>query len=285
MRRPILTLLAIAAVLLLQGCFKLNMDLKVNPDDTVDGSMIIAFNEEMYNLMDEEEKQEILVDEDVPENATVEEWAEDGMKGQKITFSKVSLDEFDKTLGDGTDDGAPRLYREGDHYYFTFKLDTDELTGGEGFGGGDEGAELGDDEMGDLDLEGMDDLFDEDFEKSMESMMKMMFKDAEVKIAVTFPGKIVETNGVVDGKTVTWDIDLTKTDENAGEMSAKAEVGSASDKVVGLLTGEDTSGFPIVPVVIGAILVLAVLGGGIAVARKRKGTPPPPPAPPAAPAA
>ncbi|NDL60269.1 LppM family (lipo)protein [Phytoactinopolyspora mesophila] len=181
------TLRAIGAaglVLALTGCIKMDMDLTVNADDTVDGTMIFGFNKEMSDMMGEEadmfdgmmdELLDMDLGEDAPDDVTVEPYDDGTFIGQEMTFQGVALDEF------GGDDATSelRLTREGDEFVFEGDMDMSD-TG----------------EMGDI-PPGM-----------LEGMMEF-----DMRVSITFPGEVLEHNGDLSGTTVTWVPEMGETND------------------------------------------------------------------------
>jgi hypothetical protein len=181
------TLRAIGAaglVLALTGCIKLDMDLTVHADDTVDGTMIFGFNREMSDMMGEEadmfdgmmdELLDMDLGEDAPDEVTVEPYDDGTFVGQEMTFQGMPLEEF------GGDEGTSelRLARDGDEFVFEGDMDMSD-TG----------------EMGDV-PPGM-----------LEGMMEF-----DMRVSITFPGEVLEHNGSLSGTTVTWEPEVGETNE------------------------------------------------------------------------
>lgn len=155
------------------------MGLEINSDNTVDGDVVLAFSDEMIEMMSEmgeEDPSEGLSEaDDLPDGAKVEEYDQSGYTGQRITFEDASLKEM-------STDGLS-IVRDGDEFVFSF----------------DAGEEFTE-------------------ENPMEALAKPRFR-----LKVTFPGKVAESNGNIDGNTVTWGYsDLKK----GGTLTAR---GSAID--------------------------------------------------------
>jgi hypothetical protein len=218
MRRTATAVLMVSALFLLSGCFTMKMDLTVNDDQTVDGTMVMALDEEMFAMMGDGEESELFDDDDLPEGAEVEDYEQDGRKGKKVTFSDVKLSEFSESMADGDSDF--KIEHDGDEYVFTATMDPGQMTGESGESTGDA-----------------------EFDEQMQQMMERMFEDAEVNIALTFPGDVTDSNGKVDGNRVSWDVDLTE----PAELRAVAA---------------DTSGFPVLAVVMAALAAVLLAAGG-----------------------
>lgn len=273
MRRVLQSVLGVlAAMLLLSGCFTVEMSLSVDSDDTVSGTMTIAIDEEMASAigeLDPEGMDDPIDIGDIPEGATVEPFNANGQIGQTVTFADVPLEEF-STMMSEDEDGSFTLTRDGDEYVFTgtFEMWSSGDLEGEGPGG--------------MDTEGM------------EAAMKELLETASFTVSVSFPGEIVDTNGTVDGTTVTWDLAATgtseiyaraladgssapssstpaETDEPTEQTSASDEQGSTD--VDEASAQEDSGGFPTWAIVlIVAVVVVGVVAAGIVLARQRRST-------------
>lgn len=226
------------------------MDLTVNADDTVDGAMIIALDREVAEMSGDADSmvEEMLGGEEgIPEGATAERYEDDDYVGAQYTFEGESLDEF--ALDEGETDTLS-IVHEGDEFVASGVLDF-------GAGAGDMG------ELGEL----------------PEELGGDMFATMEVRIAITFPGRIVETNGEVDGTTVTWE------PEGGERLDIEARAKDSGG-----------AGLPVWAwIVIGVVVVAAIAGLLYVLSRSRKaaaegppdagagaGAPPayPPPPPP-----
>lgn len=249
MRRSTAFVLGILGLLLLSGCFKADMDLEVTEDDLVSGTMLIALDEELAAMADEGD--DVLPDpDDLPEGARVEEYAEDGMVGQRVTFSDVPLAEFDAQLQEDVEEGSAwSLTRDGDQFVFDASFSADEMA-----------ADADDSPTGE----------NAEFEKQMQAMMEQMLSTAEFRVAITFPGEVEETNGELEGTTVTWDLDITK----GADMHAvaAADSGGALEDLSAAAGGGD-GGFPTVPVIVGAVALLGAAAAGWLLLRRRRGAP------------
>lgn len=219
MRRTATAVLMASALFLLSGCFTMKMDLTVNDDQTVDGTMIMAVDDEMFAMMGDDAESEMFGEEDLPDGAKVEDYEQDGRKGKKVTFSNVKVSELSESMADGESDF--KLEHDGDEYVFTATMNPGDMSGA--------GS---DDSSGDA-----------EFDKQMQQMMERMFEDADVSIALTFPGPVKDTNGKKDGNSVSWDVDLTK----PAELRAVAA---------------DSSSFPVLAVVMAGIAVVLLAAGG-----------------------
>ena len=235
MRRTAAVAVTALALVSLSGCFKLDMDMTVNSDDTLDGVVVLAISEDLADMAEEDSD---LAEEDLPEGATIEEYDEDGFVGQKVTLDDVAMADLNETFSSEGDTGGPgewSLTHEGDEYRFTGDMDLTEMAS------------------------------DEDAEMDMSAFMA----GAELRVSFTFPGEVTETNGEVDGNTVTWEPEIGE----KNEMTAVASESSGlSALVIGLIAGA------------GLVLLLAIAGLVLFARSRGKGAEPEPvPAAPVAP--
>jgi hypothetical protein len=164
----------LALALVLGGCFRVDMDVEVSPENDVSGTAVIAVDESLLQLTGQSADQ--LFQEmdlsDLPPGATADRYEEDGFIGQQITFSDVPLDEFQSndTLSGGATPGEElTIERVGDEFHVNGGFD----MSGEQFTGAD---------------------------------VPQQFLDSfEFSISITFPGPISSSTGDVDGNTVTWE--------------------------------------------------------------------------------
>ena len=170
-RTASLALLAVAAMVVLSGCFKLDMALELASDDTVDGSIIVAAQRSFADLAGGEDAlRESLSQDgsgllgDQPTSGSVEtkDYADDDWIGVEYVIEDVPLEEFG-----GTETGDLSITREGDEFVVAGTMD---LSGG----------------------------------VSDDPAANAMLDEAEIEISITFPGEIVSSNGEEDGNTVTW---------------------------------------------------------------------------------
>jgi hypothetical protein len=157
----------------LTGCMKMDMQLDLQSDDTVDGTMIIAVSAELAELSGQspEDLAEQMQSEMVPVDEGEGEWTskpyDDGeFVGSEITFEGAPLNAMG---GESASPESLTIVREGDEFVVSGTLDMTDTTGS------------AEDPM----FEGMMDSFD-------------------IRIAVSFPGAVSEHNGELSGNTVTW---------------------------------------------------------------------------------
>jgi hypothetical protein len=174
-----------ALALLLTGCIKLNMNLGINDDDTVSGTIQLGVDKQLLEVSGQNAEDLLGGDSPFPSNApgvTVEPFDDGEFAGQEFTFESVPLEEFNSGGFAGTT-GLPgvtgssdvlNIQRQGDRFVVTGALDLSSgLSGATGPFGGSGGADL--------------------------------FRSADVKIAFTFPGEVIQApGGQIDGNTVTY---------------------------------------------------------------------------------
>lgn len=191
-----------AFALLLSGCFKVNMNVEVSPENTVSGTAIIAVDESLLELSGQSADQ-LFKDMDLsslPAGATTEKYQEDGFIGQQIRFSDVPLAEFtgNNTLsGTGTGSGDQlNIVRQGDEFHVTgaFDMSGPEFTGTE--------------------------------------VPKQFLENFEFKISITFPGEVKSATGEIDGRTVTWEPTFGK---NTRVEAVASAIPSASSPLLMIL--------------------------------------------------
>jgi hypothetical protein len=171
-KRTLGRLLGVAALaLLLAGCFRVNLDLEISPENTVSGIAVFAVDRDALELSGQNVEQ--VFDEmdlsDLPEGATVEPYDEDDFVGQQIAFEDVPLDEFQGSQTLGTGDELS-IERRGDEFHVSGQLD---LSGQDLPEGG--------------------------------QFPQQLLESFEFRISMTFPGEVKSASGEIDGNTVTWE--------------------------------------------------------------------------------
>jgi hypothetical protein len=168
---------ALVAAFALSGCLKLDMDLKINSDDTVSGTVIMAFSKAFVAQTGSDEQSfvdQMMNDPDVksqlPAGGRTEKYSDGDYVGMKVILDKVTLAEFNQ---DGEEGDSLRITHTGGKYHVSGAMDLSaDAVGGENpFSGA--GAD-----------------------------MAASFK---VRIAITFPGKVTAHTGKLSGKTVVWE--------------------------------------------------------------------------------
>lgn len=183
MRRRILPrILAVGVlVLALAGCVRFQADMTLNPDNTVDGSIVVAVV--LSDDTDESRTTALTQASDIEAQllgslrdaagVSTSEYEQDGYLGSLITFDDVALDAFS-----GQRPESLKFERDGGDYVFTGVLD---------FSAQSIPSEETDDD------------------------------GTNLTVSVTFPGDVSEHNGELTGTTVSWS---TAIDQRL-EMSAR----------------------------------------------------------------
>jgi hypothetical protein len=168
-----ITALVAAITFLATGCVKLNMDLTVNKNDTVSGTMVFAFSKEIAELGGDASESGtpttgLLGD---AENVTVTPYDDGEFVGSTYTFENLPLENFNPDISDSSSFGIQRVENE---IIVSGVLDSS-----------DEGSSMEDNPFGAAFVAGL-----------MES--------TDIRISITLPGKITETNGELVDQTITW---------------------------------------------------------------------------------
>jgi len=181
-------------------------------DGTASGEMVLAVSQEILDMAGGDPA-DLFAETDVPEGARVEPYEEDDYVGQRYVFEDVELDEFsDQQLSITYDEESGRYEVNGTMDFGT-EDDLTDLSGG---------------------------------------MAEAVAETFDVSISVTFPGDVVEHNGDLDGRTVTWRAGF----DDVTEMHAVAEEGGSGVSVWAWVTL--------------AVLAAALLGGLVITRRRRE---------------
>ncbi|GAA1719524.1 hypothetical protein GCM10009809_14150 [Isoptericola hypogeus] len=230
LRTGLAAVLAAVGLLALAGCMKVDMDMTLSEDDTVSGTMVLAFSNQLAETMGMEpgelwDQAGGELEQDLPEGTTQEPYSDDEYTGTQVTFADTPIEDF---AGSGGEDLS--ITREGDEYVVTGTMDLSE------------GAE----QLGSL-PQGVQDSFD-------------------AQLSVTFPGEVTDSNGEIDGNTVTWTPQMGETTEI--QARGAAEAGSSFPWwIVGLVVG-------ILVIALIVVLVLRSRRSGAAPADGSAGVPP-----------
>ncbi|MCO1594907.1 DUF3153 domain-containing protein [Micromonospora sp. RHAY321] len=221
----------------LSGCMQLNMGLTVNADDTVDGQLLLTAQKSLLSSRNKNIPAAFAeLRQNIPALPAGEESSYEDTKlfGTQISYRRAPLASFDSE--------SVKLVRDGDFYRFTLPLDPSKYGG----------------------------KMDQQNPQQQQAFLKLM----SFEISVTFPGRVIDTNGTVNGRSVTWKVDSNQ--DKPTELRAVAEAPprpSASPAAA----ADDEGGFPWLLVVGGLLLLLILAVVGVLLLRRRR------PAPPAAP--
>ena len=229
--------------LLLAGCLKLDMAVTISPDDTVDGEMVFAVNKQLLELTGQS-VDDMLGDTTVPsdvDGATQEPYEDEDFVGTQVMFENVTLSD----LSERSDPDALTIVRAGDTYEVDGVMDLSTEA---------------------ADLQG----------NPFEDQISQAFDTAELRIAITFPGEVLETNGQVDGTTVTWEPVFGE--RNVLSAVASASGDGANDTGDGTGTeaasGQGSGGDTLLYVIAGLVIVAVVAGLFVTMRRTRPGATP-----------
>lgn len=168
-RRTTAVALVALVTLGLAGCVRVDLATTLHSDDTQSGSLTFAVSEgfaERTGVAAEDlvESLQLPALSGDLPGATVESFTEDGYAGKRVTVQNAPLDTF------GSDGSSVEISRDGDSFVVSGAIDVSEEMIGASTGQAD-----------DADLE-----------------------DLDVRVRITFPGAVVDHNGELDGRTVTW---------------------------------------------------------------------------------
>lgn len=216
-----------ALAVLLTGCIKLNVDFNVSSDNKVSGTMIFAFSKQLLQLTGQ--SAEDLIGSSVPipsdlQGVSSKPYDDGEFVGQEFSFDSVPLTQFDSS----GDPEALSIVREGDTFKVSGVLDLSSATGASGATGS---------------IPGVD----------------QALAGAGIRISITFPGEVTDTNGTVDGRTVTWSPKIGDRLELRATASAIGS-GSSSTSTI-LLIGGIALGVIMVIVVIAKVMKRRTGGG------------------------
>lgn len=161
-----------AVVLLMTGCIKLDMDLKVSSDSKVSGTVIFGFNKQLLSLSGQSASQVLQgSSQGVPASGapgtSVSPYEDDQFSGEKITYDNVDLAQFNQ--GDSSD--SLKIVKVGDQFQVSGALDFSNTA--------QNGNTLG-------------------------PAAQQALSSAQLRVKLTFPGAVTSSNGTIDGNSVTW---------------------------------------------------------------------------------
>lgn len=172
------------ALVSLTGCFKVAMNLDVNSDDTMDGAIIFAVDKQYAGLAGDQALSGAgLNPSDLASlgaDATTKPYDDGTYVGQEIDFTGAPLSALSQSMGSGTTGDTFSLTHTNGQFVFDATMD---MSGGLGnLPGGS---------------------------SSSDAMTQALLDSASFTVSLTFPGAVTDTNGSVEGNTVTWKLDLT----------------------------------------------------------------------------
>ncbi|MFC9694404.1 LppM family (lipo)protein [Kribbella sp. NPDC056951] len=247
-KKLIVVVIAVLAVFALTGCFRYRAEGTIDANGLVSGSIVIGYDREFVK---QQPGQGVYADlsrfmkanaASVSKGtASVAPMDEGQFRGFRITFSEVALADFVQLMRHeevraGETGGLDyRLSRQGDEFVFDARVLPDK--GGQ-------------------------------FPIPPET-----FERAELMVSLTFPGKVVSSNGTVSGNTVTWSPTITDMPHltATGKADQPVDVPTEGDaKPVGAEeSGGDSNGVR-AALVAGAVVLLAAAVGTVWVVLRRR---------------
>ncbi len=210
------------------GCLKLDADFVVSTEDTVSGEFTFAIARELalaqgFSASDDEPPE-------VSTGSVDSEAYDDGdYLGTTYTFDEVGLEDINTGAAFG-ESNSMQLVRVGDEFQLTGGFDLTDAAGG---GSAEE-----------LAAEAFTDTFDG-------------------RIMFTFPGPVTESNGQVDGRSVSWELQL-------GENNPISAVASAEPGVLGIAMG--LPDWALISAGVAVIVVIGVIGLVVVRRSRNRGT-------------
>jgi hypothetical protein len=182
-------MLAVLVLVLTAGCMKLDMNLEVSSQDTVSGDVTFAISKSLAEMGQENGGEagvpatDNLFGGEV--NAEVTPFDDGKFVGSTYKLDAVPLENF----ATSNDSSQLSIVREGDYLVVSGLLD---MTGGD----------------------------PDSIKEAMENpFTSALFEGTSIRVAITLPGTIEETTGVVEGNTVVWE----GTMGDSLDISAKAK--------------------------------------------------------------
>lgn len=203
LRSAVVAVLAAVGLLALAGCMKLDMDMTLSADDTVSGSMTVAFSDQLAETMGMDPQE--LWDQagDQVASDLPEGSSQEPYADGEYTGTTVTFADMplEELSGTGTDELS--ITREDDEFVVQGTMDMTDDTG------------------------------------QMDSLPPGVADSFDVRIAVTFPGEVLETNGTVEGSTVEWRPAMGESTEIFARGEASGGLGSGGFPwwIVGVVVG------------------------------------------------
>jgi len=182
-RAVVLASVMVAAVAALSGCVRATQELAISADGTVSGEMIFAAAPGVLDSLAEPGVEETGVDllgvefaqriADQFTDATVTPWESNGMEGSRITFTDEPFESFAKA--------GVTIERAGDR--ITVNGSTQAVLSAAGVP-----------------------VTMEDLQGQLGGLPPGAGSVVDVYVKVTFPGNVIEHDGVLEGRTVTWNL-------------------------------------------------------------------------------
>ncbi|MFJ6194622.1 LppM family (lipo)protein [Micromonospora sp. NPDC092111] len=243
--RALRVAVCLALVTLLAGCMQLNLGLTVNADDTIDGQLLLTAEKSLLSSRNTNVAAAFAeLRENIPTLPPGEETSYEDARyyGAQITYHHTPLKDFTSE--------SVNLVRDGDLYRFSLPLDPEKYGG----------------------------KVAQQNPQNQQYFMRLM----SFEISVTFPGRVIDTNGTVSGRSVTWKVVANQAKPTELRAIAEAPPKPTSPATSAAAAGSDQGSFPWL-LVAGAVLVLLLAGVVVAVLVRRRGRTAGPPAAPGGP--
>ncbi|MEU5831664.1 LppM family (lipo)protein [Micromonospora tulbaghiae] len=220
----------LALVAILSGCMQLNLGLTVNDDDTVSGQLLLTAPKSVLKQRNPDPA--VAFAELRPNIPSLPPGAETRYEdatsyGIQITYRKTPLAQFTSE--------SVNLVRDEDLYRFSLPLDPKKYGG----------------------------KFGQQDPRQQQAFMTLM----EFEISVTFPGRVLDTNGTVTGRSVSWKVVANQPKPAELRAVAQAPPPPATSPAA-VVTGNGS--FPWLPVVAGVVVVLLVVAVAVVLLLRRR---------------
>ncbi|MEU0152144.1 LppM family (lipo)protein [Micromonospora fulviviridis] len=239
----------LALVAALSGCMQLNLGLTVNTDDTVTGQLLLTAEKSLLKRRNPDVAAAFAeLRQNIPSlPAGAETRYEDAnYYGIQIAYRKTPLSQFTSE--------SVNLVRDGDLYRFSLPLDPKKYGG----------------------------KVAEQDPRNQQAFMTLM----SFEISVTFPGRVLDTNGTINGRSVSWKVVANQ--PKPADLRAVAEAPAQPSASVSPAAAAAGGGFPWLLVVGGVVVLLLVAVVVVLLLRRPRGpvaaapaAPTPAPTPPA----
>ncbi|MFE9689317.1 LppM family (lipo)protein [Micromonospora sp. NPDC005806] len=227
--RAIRLAVGLALVAALSGCMQLNLGLTVNPDDTVTGQLLVTAEKSL--LKDRNPDVQTAFADMRRQLPTLP--AGDESRYEDAKFYGVQVAYRKKPLSQFTSDSV-KLVRLGDRYRFSFPLNPDSYAG----------------------------KVPEQNPDTRRAFVTLM----SFEISVTFPGRVISSNGTVNGRSVSWKV--ASNQDKPTELVAEAEAPASATATADPASGD---GFPWLLVVGGVVVLLLVAVVVVLLLRRPRG--------------
>lgn len=223
----------LALVLALTGCMQLNLGLTVNADDTVDGQLLLTARKSLLTSTNKAVPAAFAeLRQNIPTLPAGEEtvYEDASHYGAQIAYRKIPLKDFTSE--------SVKIVKDGDLHRFTLPLDPTRYGG----------------------------KVAEQNPQNKQTFMKLM----SFEISVTFPGRVIDTNGTVNGRSVSWQVPANR--DKPTELKAVAEAPPAPSGTRSTAADRAGNSFPWL-LVLGGVVVLLLIAVVVVILLRRPSGP------------